>query len=82
MVNENGGTATNPVAQYLSQHNIQPVFMLFTASPIDPTVELAANECIADLTGMRSWQPTTAHAAETALWLRRILRPGQFDDED
>ena len=67
----------NPVHALLARHNITPVFMLFSTNPVNMSAEpLATNECIVDLVGMRRWQPSTAYAAETALWLWQLCRPG------
>ena len=73
----------NPVHALLPRPNIMPVFMLFSTNPVDMSaVTLATNECIVDLVGMRRWQPSTAYAAETALLLRQLCRPGCRDEED
>ena len=72
---------TNPVPAFLEEHKITPVFMLFTTNPI-ARANLRLDKShhklhtiTADLTSMRSWQPSTAYAAETALWMRRVCGP-------
>lgn len=75
----------NPIPALLTANNITPVFLLFSTNPVDTaSAGLLPDEGVVDLVQMRTWQPTTAFAAECATALRAVLRttPENTDEDD